>query len=592
MPIVQDQVRGRLGNYSVKLYDTDDFSRDTLDVSLTGDVLIKYGDLERSAPKSILKSYTQLSFIDERFKLLEEFSQGFRNDRYIVEIYGPSVRWRGFVKEETRIRPFKNNISKQVTTLNCYGGITEGRIDVINARKQFQDSTSNQLPDRNVFWLSRVTKQLPIDGLGSNSSFDGGERIRSNLSLSYQQIPKIVGELYDFDLNDGESEFYPSPINVKQTESLYEAVKKYNEYTKSFIYRSLSEGYMVWENIQSVGVKEGVKANKNWPNNDDKYVRKTKEQKINEIQNFIVGEDNDGLRNLKQSGEVIIEIENDRNILRIGPRDISSGSVIIGYNVESQFFNDRINENPSSEIKVGNVDDSNSPTVTLNLPSISPVEPIGIVLEWDKDSVQKINSVKLEYNNSSGFTSTESSPNSNYQIVGNTTQEDISPDVEIDLQSAPSTGTDIPNIDIKARYINEKTNIIETLRLGSNDKGIDPVRIEDVYDFYITLLTKRAGTGNDDIFVDEPEIISGDASLNIGATVNALHYRSKMESILKENTTKTARFSTLGIYGPEYVHKADILGSTKYFISTGLEVSLRKGTTDVSAVEVNNHELI
>lgn len=598
MPILEDRIRGRLGTYRVNVYDSDDFDRAPLSAELAGDVLIKYGELDRNPVRRILKSYVQLTFVDPTLDVYEEFSGGFKPERYIVEIFDESVNdvsWRGLVKEKARIAPFENRIGRETTTLNCYDGITEGRFSETEANET-HSFTNTTLPVDSIYWLSRITKQLPIRGIGFSGDFVGGERLRSEVEMEFDTTAfdseiKSVADVYDLTFQENGERWYPSPINTYQPESLYEAVRQYNQTTKSVLYKALQDAEIVWEECRQVGASGSFKTAQQWLLEDD-YEMEEYPEFLHEVTEIIEERDEDGLRDLKSAGDILVEIGTDENILRIGPSSISYGSQpeqggSVTYDTGG-FGATAVNKNLDSYVEIRNIEDDTTASFTLHLPDLSPNDQIGIRLDWDEESVQRVDSVILNYNNADGDSVTENDPNNTFELVGPTTEQDISPTVEINLQSADFTT--LCEINIKARYIDSSGNIVESLVFETNQQGIDPIRVEDVYDFNITGFDYFEGDVNEfDEFIDEPFLVQ---NVPLGIfSVNAPTYRHKIESMFNPAGTKTARFQVPGIYGPEYVHRINISGNDVYFIATGLAINLKTGITDVALVEVPPHTL-
>jgi hypothetical protein len=605
MPIVEDTLSGRLDKYKVYLYDSNDFSRSKIDVNLAGDINIRYGKLERSPSKSILPSYCQLTFVDEGLELFDEFRGGFSRERYVVEIVSTStddVNWRGLVKEKTRIVPFSTRTSKETTTLNCYGGIVEGRISEEKALEKHGGVPNDiDLPMRGAYQLSRVTKQIPIRSIGNNGSFDGGEIIDSELSLketfgSNTSFLK-VGSIYDFDIPASEVRWFPAPLNTfyLDASTLYDLVKEFNKTFKYTLYRSLSEGKIVWQERFKVGVGErSVKSTQNWPNKDD-YTTSPRSSYINTLktEDLIVERDEDGLRDIRAIGDIDIIFDKSENLLHLGQRgstDISSTSA--EYDDDNNTIgNGRfVSREKETMITIGNSDDSTNNIITFFMGEFNPIQPIRIYVDWE--SPRNVNNIEIEYINSSNDVVSESNLQDNSDLVGPTTNEKVSPQIKVDLQKAQGDPVLASQLKLRARIMTAEQDIVETLVASSDDKGIEPVEIE--YPIDGTLIYYANDNNNNSIFdnhkVREP--------LEIKNTVlgirerNSHFYQESIESLYRPPGTTTARFKTVGIYGPEYVHKIeDENGDIGYYVATGINISLREGTSDLSLVEIPPHEL-
>ena len=601
MPIVEDTLSGRLDKYKVYLYDSNDFSRSQIDVKLAGDINIRYGKLERSPSKTILPSYCQLTFVDEGLELFDEFRGGFSRERYVVEIVSTStddVNWRGLVKEKTRIVPFSTRTSKETTTLNCYGGIVEGRISDEKAVEKHGQSPSNiDLPIRGAYQLSRVTKQLPIRSIGSNGQFGGGEIIDSELELrepfgstSYQK----VGSIYDFDIPPGSDRFFPTPLNTfyLDASTIYELVKEFNKTFKHTLYKSLSEGKIVWQERFKVGVGEqSVKATQNWPNKDD-YAALPRSSYINtlKIEDLIVERDEDGLRDIKAIGDINIIFDKNENLLHLGQIGSTDISFASGEYDNDTLGNSRfVDREKETLITLSNADDTTNNIITLFMGEFNPVQPIKIYVDWE--SPRNVNNIEIEYINSSNDVVSESNLKDDNDLVGPTTNEKVSPQIKVDLQKAQGDPVLSSTLKLRARIMTAQQDIVETLVATSDDKGVEPVEIE--YPIDGTLIRYANDNNNNSIFdnhkVREPLEIK-----NTGLGIqerNSHFYQESIESLYRPPGTTTARFKTVGIYGPEYVHKIeDENGNIGYYVATGINISLREGTSDLSLVEIPPHE--
>jgi len=604
MPIVEDTLSGRLDKYKVYLYDSNDFSRSKIDVSLAGDINIRYGKLERSPSKSILPSYCQLTFVDEGLELFDEFRGGFSRERYVVEIVSTStddVNWRGLVKEKTRIVPFSTKTSKETTTLNCYGGITEGRISDEKAVEKHGQSPNNiDLPRRGAYQLSRVTKQLPIRSIGSNGQFGGGEIIDSELELKEPFGSNTsflsVGSLYDFDIPPGEDRFFPTPLNTfyLDASTIYELVKEFNKTFKHTLYRSLSEGKIVWQERFKVGVGEqSVKSTQNWPNKDD-YTTSPRSSYINTLktEDLIVERDEDGLRDIRAIGDINIIFDKSENLLHLGQSgstEISEAS--LEYVNEGVQGNSRFVEREKETlISASNTDESDNHIITFFMGEFNPVQPIKIYVDWE--GVRNINNIEIEYINSSNDVASESDLVNNSDLVGPTTTEKVNPQIKVDLQKAQGNPVEASEIRLRARIMTAQQDIVETLVATSEDKGVEPVEIEYPIDGTLTRYFNDSDSSTvfDIKQIREPLKLRN-TSLGINER-NSHFYQESIESLYRPPGTTTARFKTVGIYGPEYVHKIeDENGNIGYYVATGINISLREGTSDLSLVEIPPHEL-
>ena len=598
--IIDDTLRGRLGTYVVRVYDTENFSRDTLRCKLAGDIEIKYGELDRRPSKSILPTYTQLSFVDEFRDLYSEFKGGFRNDRYVVEIFdknGSDVRWRGLVKEEARVVPVNNRTSKNTTTINCYGGIKEGRINEQKAKQRHGNAPSNVgMPITGSYMLSRATKQVPIRSIGSNGDFGGGEYIRSNVEFSepFSANSLPLGDTYDFDIPDNDFRYYPTPLDTFQSDSFYDAIKDYNKVYKGIIFKSLSEGKVVWDQRTLIGAESSeIKASSSWPQKDN-YVMTSRQSFINIIEDPITGRGKDGFRDLKQIGEINIRFEQQENVLHIGPivkNATNPEDTSVDY-INDNLGNAQVTgKERDSYIDVRNIDVDNGSTVDFRIgPYINPENAIGGLVTWEEPD--KVEEVQFRFNDSNNTIVKETDPQNNLQIKADAIKDDIYPRVRIKLKSADSGGSSA-SVKIKCRLLTIKDDIIQTLLFGSTEKGIEPIEIENPPNPSVTYYSNNDTSGSlfDQTLIYEAQQINKKDKAD--DENNSHLYQANQERELRPPGTRTLRTRMVGIYGPEYVHKIDDNDNDVFdlFIATGLKISLKEGITDASLVEIPNHAL-
>jgi hypothetical protein len=505
------------------------------------------------------------------------------------------------VKEKTRIVPFSTRTSKETTTLNCYGGITEGRVSEEKAVEKHGDAPSNiDYPIRGAYSLSRVTKQLPIRSIGNNGKFDGGEILESGLSLkepfgANTSFLRVVN-LYDYDIPPGEDRFFPTPLNTfyLDASTLYELVKEFNNTFKHTLYRSLSEGKIVWQERHLVGTSSSsLKKSQNWPNKDD-YVSVSRQSYINTLktEDLIVERDEDGLRDIKAIGDINIIFDKSENLLHLGQSGSTDRSeASLEYVNEGVQGNSRFVEREKETlISASNTDENDNHIITFFMGEFNPVQPIKIYVDWE--GVRNINNIEIEYINSSNDVVSESDLVNNSDLVGPTTTEKVNPQIKVDLQKAQGNPVEASEIRLRARIMTAQQDIVETLVATSEDKGVEPVEIEYPIDGTLTRYFNDSDSGTlfDIRQIREPLDIK---NTNLGIQERNSHfYQESIESLYRPPGTTTARFKTIGIYGPEYVHKIeDENGDIGYYVATGINISLREGTSDLSLVEIPPHEL-
>lgn len=551
MGTVTDEISGRTGRFTVTVSGPGAFG--TLNAELTGEVVIKYGKMERSPARQVLKSYVQLAYIDPELELHEEFRGGFAPSDSSVVIEGPGVNWKGSVKQENRTIPFTNRISEERTILNCYGGITESRMSNPNEDALVTISQA--------FQLFFATEQLTL-GAGC------GERIRSDVeALRRDGVAEDVSE---------PSGTFVKPLNLYREDSMYEAVKSWGQISKGMIYRSLSENNIIWDSTRLIGTggtfqgrdpgESGVSA-------------KNRGEFIHEVEELLTGRDQDGLRDLDRVGSIIVQFDTDTNIGVPGAAGIPdpADSVVVWPQPDFQGGGIPLQQywgtDASKNILIAVGTDGNQNNIVLNLGEINPSQGLGIILTWDQSEVQGTPSIDLEYRGNDGSTYNVSDASSNSKLEGVATTDLIDPIVRV-------TGTNA-EVRLKVRYKDGQGRIVENLRADVSQSGVEDIEIEN----------PPPAITVDSNGVDEYEPLEYRIpSLGISSHQPYL-FQAALEREMRPFGTKSARGRLFGVYGPEWVHEINLNNATRYYVATGLAINLNTGITDAALVEVPPHTL-
>lgn len=560
--IVDIEVGGRTGIYNVVIDDITSL-RSNFDVELEGDLVISYGDLQRRPIQQVLKSWVQLSFVDEGLELHKEFRGGFSPNKYRVEIRGPGVDWQGLVREESRTIPFSQRTQIERTVLNCYGGITEDRFSI----------PSTSLIDKEGARFDEVTLQA--------ITFGDDEIIRSDVQILDQELNLI-------DL--GTKNERPRPINVSRTESLYQGIIEYGKMTKAILYRSLSEGAIVYDSSRLIGTSgtslirtrsdrsgsgtgfADFSIYDNPPTLAD-FNQFQRDSKFVSIKDLVTGRENDGLRDLDRAGVIEVQFDKDGNLIQPGASNISSS--------DSSF----VSWTPKNNSSVINLDFYHGNDITkfvkvvpdgivqLFLGNLTPTGEVAVLITWEE--VQGSPSVELKYRGNDGRTELVSDASTTDGIIGPMTEQRIDPLILID-----GSGSD--SINIKAQYIDSSQNIIETMIADSDNRGVDSIQIENIVP---PLVQDSNGT---DTREARATLIP---SIGVGNNQPWL-VRSSVERSYQPFGTQTARGRLYGVYGPETAFGiTENTSSERIFLATGLKINLTTGITDFALVEAPNHAI-
>jgi len=558
MALIQQQVSGRLGLYDVTVFDSQN-DRDPLDVELLSDVVIEYGEIDRSPVRQILKSFVRLSFKDENLVLHNELKGGFSQERYIVKIEGNGVLWHGLIKEENRRVPFTNRVEVNTTNLNCYGGIEKGRLSVPN---QASGRTGRIEPDIGASSINEFTSQLAVEGFDS-------EKIRSDV-----QLQDYLGNVQEVGQIPSSPPQNDRPINRFRQQNAYKAIKGFANLSKNVLYKSLSEGSIIWDASIYIGSSGDFKTRGVGDAFDSySFVARPELKNTIEIDNFIV-EDSTGFKLLKSTGTIIVEFSNDDNIAVPGAKVLSdepNDDVYWRRDESNGGFNYAGTDKQKEVVfEVGNT--GSQETASMYIGEIDPTRDLGIALTWDSDDVSGSPKVTLNYrgNNNSTFTVNDASTETS--LIGNETTDLIDPEIVVE-------GTN-DKIKMKVRYISQ-SQYVEELVSKSQNEGVDEITIED----WIPPLVNKPGTfdENDPRFIRNEELGVENAQPFL--------YLAEMENQLRPFGTRTALTSLVGLYGPEYIHEVEEDGSISYWEATGLKCNLNTGITEASLVEIPVHTL-
>jgi len=563
---------GPEGRYTLEIRDYDNLSA-IENIELIDEVKIKYGDLERSSARQVLKSYVTLNFVDERLNLHNRLRGGFPLGRFQVEISGPDVKWIGAIKEENRTIPLNNRIRREVTQLRCFGGIESSR---------FTNPADNALVVVNLSFKLRTQTASVKFGDGC------GERLRSDIRLERQNgdDTRVAGVPGSFE----------HPLNFHINKDPYEGFKNWAKMTKGMMYKSLSENNVIYDSIRLIGngsgqspfVGQGENKGTGTPldPNPAEYESKQRDSFFNKITiDNLITEGESGLEDLPKTGRQVVEIDKDENIIYTGASQKDTNN--LAYWRRTDFSGSGLSlgqfwRKSKSKYVVVNVnqDGSGSPeTFTIPLGDINPTRAIGLMVEWDAEETNNNPTIRLKYDGNT-YEETDTNDTNNEQLIGDPTTNQISPKVEIENGSE---GT----VAIKVKYIDASQQIVEDLVAQQSNSGTETIEYERPEP---PLVSKSSNA------VDHTEarkIIYEPVGLDSGFEyLQTYAFRARMERETRPFGTKTLRGKVKGIYGPEYCHILEIDGEETFYVATGLECNLIEGTTKLSLVEVPNHNTL
>lgn len=575
MPILEEEIYGRLGKYTLSIFENKPGGveeGEEIDSKLESDVIIEYGKLERQPYRQIIKSYCSLSFVDENLELHKRFRGEFSQEQYFCEIVGPNVKWKGILKEENRTTPITGRTQKERTVLRFYGGLVEERLN----RKFLTDLSTVQ---RRTLYIHDITDLAVIDTVSkTESDFAEGELIRSNIEVEFE------GDWLDVTnkKSSGSGVKEAQVIDVFSYDKLYEAFKKYCRLVGSVLYKSLKNGNIVFDDSHLVG-SAGIFQKKGPSDND--YSSFSRRNFVNRVKqgNIIDEGGSSGIEDLERAGDIIVSFQDSDNVTGISSFSVNDQSPL-GYDEALAFgFSTLLYDGRESGSTIIIAFD-NDDTRTLELGEITPTLPLGFVVEFERVDDSSNHTVTLRYNNASGDSNSISGPKSGNILVGPTTEQKMDPELEFEY-----TGGDVdPNseIEFKVKYIDSNSDIVESLIADEDQGGVKNIDIE--FDTFNPTAFVTDSTFGDKWTVQAYTIRNN----NLGIESKRPYlFKSALEREYRPSGTQTLRGKLIGLFGPEYVHKIVEDNETTYWIPVGLKCNLNTGTTEVSLQEMPNHTL-
>jgi hypothetical protein len=121
-PILQAPIRGRLGTYTLRVYDLEQEVTPVGDLEVEGGV-IQFGKRSQDYGQFVRKSFAEVTFQEIPQRIRTAFSGPFSDIQYPVTITGPGVRWRGLVKSDRRSRPIDPRQAPRSLSITAYDGL-------------------------------------------------------------------------------------------------------------------------------------------------------------------------------------------------------------------------------------------------------------------------------------------------------------------------------------------------------------------------------------------------------------------------------------------------------------------------------------
>lgn len=555
---LRDRVVGRTGEFTVDVID-----RDTSDEIITskpelvGDVVIRYGKTERSAAKQILKSAVQLSYLDPGLVVHDRVKGGFPQDRFLIRIEGPRVSWIGLLKEEERTIPFDGRVKKERTVLNCYGGIVASRIE----------KPTGIFGEKDALNIREVPEQVVIANIEGDQIL-----LRHDNTLIREQEPNTE--------YDAVGENPTRPINNFLGGSVYDNFKSYCKTTKALLYRQLSKSAIVFDSLVLHGSSGTFLSAEEFQSiidpfdffDDPDYTDVSRSSLINDVEEFLIGRSEDGLKNLEKVSTIVIKLDKEQNLANVGAVDRTDNSRAI-FRTQTSIAGVTYRRTDLNQPVIAQVGrDGNQGNIEFFTGEFKPQTDTALVVTWDQSEVSGSPKVELEYRGNDGSTFSVNDASTTSILEGTLTKKLIDPIIRI-------TGTNA-EVKFKVRFVNSRDKIIEELVSKPDNQGVEEIEIDDVNP--ILIAPNTFGDGLREAFKIKSNELGIEHRL-------PFFYQAELERKVRPFGTKTARGRLFGIFGPEFAHRVEERGETMIFVPTGLSINLNTGITDFSGIEVPEH---
>jgi len=572
--VATTDIRGRLGTYTLTIYDVTDAASEVTPFSISEPLTIRWGEEGRDYPEQILKSYCRIQVEEGAAEIRSLFTGAFAADDYPARITGPGVDWSGFVTPEERRLPFNSRVTRERTSLLLSDGIYLG---------------DTQFPTVNVFGFT-----AGLNDYFNNGPFD----VVDGTGYTVGDFARCEGVFLDEDDNTYDASSSDLLVDAlagfgsggTSLANPYDRFVDFMAFQRLRMYKSLSENALYVHPLRETG-------------QDLEYAFEdlgtisttTRTKQVVDIDaSDVLFPVDESFQTLEAAGDINLEVSDgyqpsggasfsdEYNLIRGGLSSITTATS------QTNILDEAIFALPAPQFQL-NLDAGSSAdgVIKAEIGTIDPEDAIGIVVDWDVEvrvgSANEKLEVEIDYNE--GFTdpvASETDGVNNTRLIGPI-------DTDIKTIVVRFTGNDV-TVTPTVRFIRSGT-IVETLRLTGDARALKPVgrgyaippRLETAgilsYSTPKRWRPARDLTGTSDgSALDDPAYENNQFFLTSAfleqeyRPTGTLHFENRLN----------------GLYGPEtalLVPTPD--GTDRLFVcGTGREVNLTDGTTRVSDVEI------
>jgi len=414
-------IQGRLGTYTLTVYDTEDVYDEAREIEVVNDVKIEWGDQGRDYPEQILKSRCRLDVAQGAEAVRDILRGGFDRRRYKAEIVGPGVDWGGFIQPESRTFPFTTRTRPTQSTILIADDASKAKNEVSSQGAVFGEDAIRQ-------WAGSL-KRADLTPLTQE---DGPE---DSIFTGVQYGPR------------------------KQT-STYERLISFASLMGLRLYRPLDGQLSLMHELRSTG--QGVTAHDILPAPGSSV---TLPGDVYEPDLGDIEDTQDAFQDVEQAGTIKVELGDDYNLVYAGACEITEdeGEMLIAPDLEE-------GEGPFLEMN-GTGSSASDGTIRAHLGSLSPTtgRPLGLRLTWNVVRNEGGGSVTLSNGSSISSTSTPAD------------EELIVPALSSDIDAfADFQGTEFSVSDVRCQFLDQRGRRVETLFNRTDPTGVEGIEIDNL----------------------------------------------------------------------------------------------------------------